>query len=144
MGKLFALSETYSVLFNILKQHNVKNIHGILAIIAATSALFLVRCTYNNEEELYGIPGGCDTVQLRYSTRIVPLLQSNCYSCHSTASNVAGLPFDSYESIRPLALNGRLVASINSEINPMPTTGLMPLCDRQVIEAWVRAGAPNN
>jgi hypothetical protein len=122
----------------------MRNVHNITALIVAISALLLAHCTYKNEEELYGIPNGCDTTQVRYTTRIIPLLQNNCYACHSTASNVAGLPFDSYESLRPLALNGRLVASINSETNPMPTTGLMPLCDRQVIESWVKAGAPDN
>jgi hypothetical protein len=122
----------------------MRTVHSIIAFIIATSTLFLAHCSYNNEEALYGIPNGCDTAQVRYATRILPLLQNNCYPCHSTASNVAGLPFDSYESLRPLALNGRLVASINSETNPMPTTGLMPLCDRQVIESWVKSGAPNN
>lgn len=112
---------------------------GIWALLALPTG-----CTYDNEEELYGPVTSCDTTGMRYSVEIKDILQANCYSCHTVASNVSGYPFEDYETLRAYALSGTLVARINDPINPMPQGGLMSLCNREKIAAWVNAGAPNN
>ena len=101
-------------------------------------------CTYYNEEDLYGPPAACDTAAMRYSVEIKEILQANCYSCHTVASNVSGYPFEDFSVLQEYALNGKLVERINDPINPMPQGGLMNLCNRQKIASWVNAGAPNN
>lgn len=101
-------------------------------------------CAYDNEEELYGPEAACDTTAMRYSVEIKEILQDNCYSCHTVANNISGYPFEDFDVIHDYAISGTLVARINDPINPMPQTGLMSLCNRQKIEAWVKAGAPNN
>ncbi|MEO6038615.1 MAG: hypothetical protein ABIQ93_09380 [Saprospiraceae bacterium] len=101
-------------------------------------------CTYYNEVDLYGAPAPCDTIGMRYSGEIKAILEANCYSCHSVANNVSGYPFEEFDIIHDYAVAGTLVARINDPILPMPQTGLMNICDRQKIEAWVNAGAPNN
>lgn len=103
-------------------------------------------CFYDNEEDLYGGDGGstCDTTAMSYANDILPILQANCYSCHTEASNVSGNPFDTYAKLKNYVNAGRVVARINDPTNPMPPTGLLPQCDRDKIEAWVNAGAPNN
>ncbi len=101
-------------------------------------------CYYDNEEELYGPETTCDTTSLRYSVEIKEILQANCYSCHSVNSNISGFPFEDHAVIQDYALSGKLVERINDPINPMPQGGLMNLCNRQKIAAWVNAGAPNN
>lgn len=112
---------------------------GIWTLLALSTG-----CDYDNEEELYGPEPTCDTTAMRYSVEIREIVQANCYSCHTVASNISGYPFEDYEVLRDYALSGTLVARINDPITPMPQTGLMSLCNRQKIEAWVKAGAPNN
>ncbi|MFN4080846.1 MAG: hypothetical protein ACK4NS_08085 [Saprospiraceae bacterium] len=99
-------------------------------------------CYYDNEEELYGA-GQCDTVNIRYSVEVAGILQTHCYSCHSTSSNVAGSPFETYEKLRPYAMSN-LVARMKGTANPMPPSGRLRDCDIAKVEAWVRAGALNN
>lgn len=104
-------------------------------------------CYYNNEEDLYGPDSNsCDTVGIRYSVEIKKILTDNCNSCHlSTApTTYSGIPYETYEQLQEVALNGKLVERINDQANPMPQTGLMDKCSREKIEAWVNAGAPNN
>lgn len=102
-------------------------------------------CYYDNEEDRF--PGAtCDTADMRYSVEIKQILQDNCYRCHlSSSATFSGIPFDTYEQIKAVADNGKLVTRINDANLPMPQDeGLMSLCNRQKIEAWVKAGAPNN
>jgi hypothetical protein len=112
----------------------------LLAVFAVPSG-----CYYDNEEDLYGGPGGCDTTDVRYSVDVLNILENQCYSCHTTSSNVAGSPFETYSALKVYADNGKLVSLINTPgVNQMPPTGLLPECDRRKIEAWVKAGAPDN
>ena len=113
-------------------------------MVLASGLLSVQSCYYDNEQDLYGGVNGCDTSAVKYSDQVTNLLENNCYTCHSVASDVAGSPFDTYESLLPFAQSGELVNRINDDATPMPPTGLMPDCDRLKIEAWVKAGAPNN
>lgn len=102
-------------------------------------------CYYDNEEERFPSTS-CDTTGIRYSVEVRQIMQNNCDRCHlSTAANYSSIPFESYEEVRAVALSGKLVERINDASSPMPEdVGLMSLCNRQKIEAWVKAGAPNN
>jgi len=115
---------------------------GMLAVWALFS--LPSACTYNNEEDLYGPVETCDTVGMRYSVEIRQILENNCYSCHTVANNISGYPFEDFETLHDYAVSGTLVARINDTVKPMPESGLMSLCNRQKIEAWVNAGAPDN
>ena len=102
-------------------------------------------CYYDNEEERFPSTS-CDTTGIRYSVEVRQIMQDNCDRCHlSSAGNYSGIPFESYDQLKVVALNGKLVDRINDASSPMPEdVGLMSLCNRQKIEAWVKAGAPNN
>ena len=116
-------------------------VFGLFLLIAVLPSA----CYYDNRTELYGDDAAnCDTVALQYSADVLQILQNNCYSCHSQSSNIAGFPFDTYNQLKSYADNGTLVNRINSVSSPMPPSGLMSLCDRLKIEAWVRDGAKNN
>ncbi|MEO6759835.1 MAG: hypothetical protein ABIO24_10315 [Saprospiraceae bacterium] len=112
---------------------------AVLSLLALPSG-----CTYDNELDLYGPPAVCDTVGMRYSVEIKEILDKNCYSCHTVDNNISGYPFEDFETFHLYAISGTLVNRINDPIKPMPQSGLMSLCDRQKVEAWVNAGAPNN
>lgn len=103
-------------------------------------------CYYDNEEDRFpGTGNTCDTVGMRYSVEIREIMQDNCYQCHiSSSSEYSGIPFETHAQLQEVALNGKLVDRINSAAAPMPQSGLMLACNRRKIEAWVKAGAPDN
>ncbi|MEQ1746084.1 MAG: hypothetical protein ABMA02_11700 [Saprospiraceae bacterium] len=121
-----------------------------LAALALFSGLLLaslpVACYYDNEEDLYGPPlTNCDTAGMRYSVEIREILQQNCDGCHlPSASTYSLIPYETHAQFAAVANNGKLLNRINSQSQPMPPTGLLSACNRAKIEAWVRAGAPNN
>ena len=104
-------------------------------------------CYWDNEEDLYGPDptANCDTTSLRFSVEIKQIMADHCNSCHlTTAASYSGIPYETYDQFKTVALNGKLLDRINNQAAPMPQTGLMSLCNRLKIEAWVKAGAPDN
>lgn len=112
----------------------------------ALLALAPSACYYDSEEELYGTaPANCDTVGVRYSVEVKAIFDAQCARCHVPGSaQYSGIPMGDHAQLAKFAKNGKLVGRINNVSNPMPPSGLMAACDRARIEAWVRAGAPNN
>ena len=110
--------------------------------------LFIASCTYNNEEELYGnLTGECDTTAVSYAADIVPVLQSNCYGCHSQATTFGGVNVEGYSRAKTLADNGRLLGSVShaAGFSAMPKNGSkLPDCEINKIRSWINAGSPNN
>ncbi len=103
-------------------------------------------CYYDNEEDLYGsAPTNCDTVGMRFSVEVKTIFDAQCAACHVPGSSqYSGIPLGTHAQLEASAKSGKLVNRINNSSSPMPPSGLMSACDRARIEAWVRAGAPNN
>ena len=115
-------------------------------------ALILSSCYYDNQETLYGNPDQtCDTIAVKYSTHILPILHTYCYVCHS-ASVVAeggggGYNFENFNTLQTLALNGHLVGAVSHTpgYSPMPKYGnKLSDCNISKITIWVNNGALNN
>jgi hypothetical protein len=115
-------------------------------------ALILSSCYYDNQESLYGNPNqGCDTTAVKFSTHILPILQANCYVCHS-ATLVAeggggGYNLQNFTTLQTLALNGHLVGAVShtSGYSPMPKYGnKLSDCNISTFKIWVNNGALNN
>jgi len=88
----------------------------------------------------------CDTNNYTYSGAISPMMQLYCVGCHSTASGPAG-NLANYNSVKVIALNGRLVGDISHSIgyNAMPKGGpQLSACQITQVEKWITAGALNN
>lgn len=82
---------------------------------------------------------------LSYSRDVVPILQRNCYRCHSSASNISGILLDNYSALKFYAQNGYLYGVIShaSGYNPMPEdAGKLDDCTIALIKKWVDAGTP--
>jgi uncharacterized membrane protein len=80
-----------------------------------------------------------------YVTDIVPVLQTNCYSCHSTSDNSSGILLDNYNSLRYYAENGYLYGVIShaSGYRPMPDDGgKISDCNIALIKKWIDTGTP--
>jgi hypothetical protein len=109
-------------------------------------------CYYDSEEALYGKPGTgiCNTDVTKFSTEIKPILQSNCISCHSNSvalSSGGGIKLQDYADVKVLALNGRLVGSIehSSGFSAMPKGGIMLSdCNILIIKTWIAKGTLND
>ena len=117
-----------------------------------TLAAGMSACTYDRAPE--AIP---NTLQVSYQIDIKPIIATNCYSCHTanaTDPHKAGYAFlDNYEELKSYALRPsnanpnltKLQARIRFVETPgMPLKGPMPEDDIKKIEAWIKAGAPNN
>jgi hypothetical protein len=87
--------------------------------------------------------GACDTLGLTYTNFIKPLVQAKCQGCHGGTNPSAGINLSAYASTKPVALNGKLVASITRASNWMPKNGQkLDNCTINKVKAWVNAGAP--
>jgi hypothetical protein len=93
------------------------------------------------------IASGCDTTNVKYSTHIKPLIQTNCQGCHSGANPGGGLELVTYEGVKAVAQNGKLVGSISHlpGYKPMPQNGnKLSDCDIRKVQLWISNGTPNN
>ncbi len=88
--------------------------------------------------------GPCDTINVTYSSTVLPILQNACLNCHSGVYT----PFlASYDSVAFYANNSKLdcVIKWQSGCSPMPKGGSqLSACKIKQIEIWIKAGAPNN
>jgi hypothetical protein len=107
---------------------------------------FLTSCYYDVEENLYPV-NDCSTQNMSYQANIAPILERNCYACHSAAANTANVTLEGHSELIKHVNNGRLLGAINHQpgFKPMPQ-GAPKLkdCDIAQIEQWVADGAPNN
>ena len=116
--------------------------------------IFLAACSKSNEEDLNNNPGGgnnpgtCVTTNMKYSTDIAPIIQANCFACHSNANaSVSGFSLEGHSNLKAKVDQGRLVGAITHAAGfaAMPQGGAkLSDCNINKIIAWVNAGAPNN
>lgn len=89
----------------------------------------------------------CDTTTFTYAAAIVPLINSNCKGCHNPGFLSGGLDLTSYANVRTIALNGKLMGSVDHlpGFPAMPKgTAKMSDCKITQIRKWIAAGALNN
>jgi hypothetical protein len=112
---------------------------------------YLSSCYYDKEDLLYGnnIGGPCtDTAGIvSYSQKVVPMLQQQCYSCHTGSFPSGGIVMGTYTADKAIGLNGKLYGSVSysSGFSPMPKgMSKMNNCQVAIIKKWIDAGMPNN
>jgi len=117
-------------------------------ILYCLSAILIIGCTYNKEEELYPNTGNCDTSNVRFATTINAILQKyDCSFCHNDVTLSGNINLANYNSVKAQVINGRLFGAINHEpgFSQMPQgRNKMNQCDINKVKAWIDAGAPNN
>jgi cytochrome c553 len=89
----------------------------------------------------------CGTVEFTYSGAVAPMMTTYCTRCHNATTARAGINLSSYEGVKTVALNGRLMGSIKKATGykPMPPgTTKLSACQIYQIEKWVQDGTPNN
>ncbi|MEO6584436.1 MAG: hypothetical protein ABIO05_08935 [Ferruginibacter sp.] len=104
-------------------------------------------CYYDKEELLYPGNSVCDTIAVKYSTTVLPIISASCYSCHAGSFPSGGIKVDTYNDLRALALNGKLYGTISYSAGYQPMPKNLPqlsACKIATIKVWIDAGAPNN
>ena len=117
----------------------------------------MMSCSKDNEADLAagtdttGTGGGgvpaCDTVNMKYATNVVPIIQNNCYNCHGFGAAAGGVQLDSYTRLKAQADNGALIGTIThaSGYPAMPQGGAqLSECNINIIKDWINRGALNN
>jgi hypothetical protein len=103
-------------------------------------------CYYDVAETLYPATT-CNTTSMSYVTDINPILQQNCFACHSAAANNGNVTLEGYDQLVPYINNGRLLGAIKhqSGFKQMPQNApQLGSCEISKIEQWIVDGAQNN
>jgi cytochrome c5 len=119
----------------------MKNLLSTFAIV-----IFIISgCTNYNAEELYP-DNFCDTTNMKFSTNINTIINTNCIGCHSgiQANGNPQVRLDSYDGVKTVIDNGRLYNAITGVTKQMPPTGKLIDCPINQIKAWIDIGSPNN
>lgn len=96
-----------------------------------------------NQGAVNSICNNCDTVNVKYSTHIQPLLTQNCTGCHTSSGTLLA----TYAQVKAKVDDGKLYCSIswNTGCLKMPQGGAkLSDCKIRAVKMWIDAGAPNN
>ena len=125
----------------------IKRTKALLCLTGGIIVL-IISCSKSSEDQLTTpAPTACDTVNMTYSTDVLPILQANCYSCHGNGNAEGGEQLDSYEAVKDAAEDGDLLGVITHAAGypPMPDGGgKLSDCDINKIRDWINRGATNN
>lgn len=107
------------------------------------SLLGLWGCYYDVEEELYPVDPNCQTEALSYTGNIKQLVDTRCAisGCHVAGTGRVNLT--TYAGVKQVADNGLMRQKVIVE-KSMPPSGPLPSCEMLQIDAWLKAGAPEN
>jgi hypothetical protein len=123
----------------------MKKLLWIMAIAAMMGG-----CYYDNEEQLYPkLDQSCDTTGVSFSKSVLPILQTNCYGCHSTSQSASNgnVDVEDFVHLKQVVGNGKFYGSIvhNPLNSPMPKGGAkLDTCSISKIKIWISKGALNN
>jgi uncharacterized membrane protein len=110
-------------------------------------------CTYHDIDAPDALP-----FEGSFNADIKPIIESRCYSCHSTNASDPHRPgyafFDDFEELKRYALKKSTVnpsyTTLQARLRYIESPGMPfeqdPLPEEQIrlIESWIGAGAPNN
>ncbi|MCF8429753.1 MAG: hypothetical protein K9G64_06430 [Bacteroidia bacterium] len=89
-------------------------------------------------------PTVCDTVNVKYSTHIAPIMNIYCKGCHNTTNTGGAVNLDNYTSTKASATTGKMICTITANgCAIMPKGGpSLSKCDIRKIQIWAATGCP--
>lgn len=85
---------------------------------------------------------------MKFAADIKPILQGNCYTCHSNANfDISGVKLEDYADVKEHADDGMLMNVITHAAGypAMPQGGAkLPDCTINKIKSWIDHGALDN
>ncbi|MEQ1554982.1 MAG: hypothetical protein ABL929_12425 [Ferruginibacter sp.] len=124
-----------------------KKIINTITIIVLVVFVSISSSCYNDAEELLYPQAACDTSNVTYNRIVLPILSSNCLSCHGGNTPSSSIRLDDYLSLKTYVDNGRLWGSVShaASYSPMPKNATkLSTCNLRKIKIWIDSGAPNN
>ncbi len=124
--------------------------NGILILTLLLTAILFGSCYYDKEDLLYGSTNGpcTDTTgTISYAQKVQPILQQNCYSCHTGNFPSGNIVMGSHTADKALAQSGKLYGSISHApgYSAMPKgMAALSTCRLAVIKKWIDNGMLNN
>jgi hypothetical protein len=118
-----------------------------LLVLFLCISLLIVSCYYDSEESLYPELNSCNTLNVTFAGSIVPILDSHCLSCHSSAvaeSEGSGIKLEGYSNV---VSNTAILGAIRHESANSAMPKNAPKLDDCLIrqfEIWHAAGSPDN
>lgn len=107
--------------------------------------IFCSSCYYRKGDDLVII---CDTLNtVSYNNKVLPLLQNNCYSCHTNISTGGGWIMGDYNKDKFMSQNSNLINAINHKNGypQMPKNApKLSDCNIAIITKWINEGCLNN
>jgi hypothetical protein len=129
----------------------MKNIFSIIIIAALILIVCFISCSKENSQDLSvsASVATCDTVDMKYTINVLPILQAHCYNCHATGNTGAsgGVYLDSYASLKVWVDNGYFGGDITHSPGYVGMPYGLPMldtCDINIIISWLNNGAQNN
>lgn len=120
-------------------------------LIIVTVLVGLSACYYDHEAILYGAssnqPCTDTTGTISYAQKVVPILQANCYSCHSGSFPSGNQLMGTYAADKAMAQSGKLHGTISyaTGYSPMPKNATkLSNCQIALIKKWIDQGMLNN
>jgi len=89
---------------------------------------------------------GCDTVDVKFGTHVLPLVAQFCQSCHGNTVQNGGVKLTTHAEVVSAVNTRNLLANIKHVPGfiAMPPGTKLPECQIRKLEIWVNAGMPNN
>jgi cytochrome c553 len=126
-----------------------------LFAIAIACTTTIVSCSKDNEQDITnnnppdggGGDNSCDTVNMKYTANVLPIISANCYSCHGNGNVSGGVSLGNYAGVKAQVDNGNLLHVINHDAGypAMPQGGSkLSDCNINKIRSWINHGALNN
>lgn len=124
----------------------------LTSLLCLATSSFLGGCTYDQAPEEPMLP------TVSYATEIKPIIETNCYSCHSSTATDPDRPgyafFDDFAELKRYALKpsttNAAYTTLQARLRFIEFPGMpfqkdpLPEAEILLVEAWIEAGAPNN
>jgi len=84
-------------------------------------------------------PDTCNMENISFISTVEPVLQNNCYGCHSNITPNGRIDLTDFNVLASLVVNGRLSGVINREagFSPMPPGFALDSCTVKQIDSWI-------
>ena len=89
-------------------------------------------------------PTSCDTLNVKYTSHIVPIMNTYCKGCHNSSNVGGGVNLDNYADVKTSTLTGKMICTITANgCAIMPKGGpALSTCNVRKIKIWASANCP--
>ena len=143
-GIVRAGNATGSQLYYYAKNGSSQMHSGAQTLVKLDTASLSKIAKWISQGAINSICNNCDTVNVKFSTHIQPLITKNCLGCHTSSGTTL---LTNYAQIKTTVTNGKFYCVINQTNGclPMPQGGAkLSSCQIRAVKMWIDAGALNN